>query len=710
MRNFLPSLILLFLCNICYTNAYNNLVVSDPQTPWNNCTGTIEEATTSIRPHGAYMEVGLYLTFSASNCVFLDNQQLEVIMNFDLPKGAIIYDSWLWVEDEIVRADIRDRWSATQIYEDIVDRRKDPSLLTKEGDDQYLLRVYPMMGKGTRKVKIAYLVPVDWDSEQVSIPLPTNLLKQSQRPVDLKVVTWQDEYWKVPSITEFPSNTFATDNDDFFGRYTYTGVDFFDYRNIVDDIHFSLIAPIDDGFFVTYNADTHVYQLALIPSQTVDLPPPPTKRTLVLVDIANVDNTENTASLFNQVSRYLRDNAYEGDQFNVLYSELFSIEQANDNWQDITTDNVNAAFKLITENSSLDSNLPYLLNEAISFVGEEVENTQILLLSTSADFVELSEANALIDAMKEEVPAGLPFHIFNFRTSTYPSSWVNGNRYYGNDYLYQNLSSFTKGHYVYDRIQNNQKTAFNELTGLILSNTHSLEVHTDMADGFCYNRYNLHHLYTTAINSPILQVGKYNGEFPFTIELSGFYNNQPISQEFVIGEESLIPTDSLALEIWTGNYLLDLESRAYSTTNVNQIIQHSIDERVLSRYTAFLALEPAFGGEICNDCEDDSGLGGLVGFEEEAFADSLDITIYPNPFTVQSTIEITLADIGDEEVLVQIYNALGQVVKVFDPSLFQPNSTTTLQWHPEQDLPSGLYVLEISTVSGKVTKKIQYVK
>ena len=46
-------------------HAQNRITVLDPQQPWRNFPGTIEEAVISVHPKGVYMEVGLYLTFSA---------------------------------------------------------------------------------------------------------------------------------------------------------------------------------------------------------------------------------------------------------------------------------------------------------------------------------------------------------------------------------------------------------------------------------------------------------------------------------------------------------------------------------------------------------------------------------------------------------------------------------------------------------------------
>ena len=125
------------------TFAYSRLTVRDPRR-WRNGQGTIEEAVFSIRPKGLYMECGMYLTFSARDLSFDNNDSLEVEFEFDLPHGSIVHDSWLWIEGDIIRGEIMDKWTAASIYENIVRRRRDPSILFKRGNNNYELRIFPM--------------------------------------------------------------------------------------------------------------------------------------------------------------------------------------------------------------------------------------------------------------------------------------------------------------------------------------------------------------------------------------------------------------------------------------------------------------------------------------------------------------------------------------------------------------------------------------
>ncbi|MCC6283395.1 MAG: hypothetical protein IT262_22510 [Saprospiraceae bacterium] len=54
------------------------------------------------------MECGLYLTFSARSVTFgTYGDSLEVVLNFTLPEGSFMHDSWLWVGDDMINAGIR---------------------------------------------------------------------------------------------------------------------------------------------------------------------------------------------------------------------------------------------------------------------------------------------------------------------------------------------------------------------------------------------------------------------------------------------------------------------------------------------------------------------------------------------------------------------------------------------------------------------------
>ena len=114
------SLALLCVAQFGYTQTYYATTeVLDPQRPWEASVGTLEEVIYTVRPKGLFTEVGVYLTVSAEHVAYPAGRNLEAVIQFELPEGSIINDSWLWIDTVIIRADIIDRWTASTIYEDI---------------------------------------------------------------------------------------------------------------------------------------------------------------------------------------------------------------------------------------------------------------------------------------------------------------------------------------------------------------------------------------------------------------------------------------------------------------------------------------------------------------------------------------------------------------------------------------------------------------
>jgi hypothetical protein len=247
---------------------YDQLRVGDPRSSWYTDKGTIEIATLSVRPKGLFMEFGLYLTFSSRGTNWTSvNDSLEVVLNFDLPDDAIVCDSWLWIGDDIIKAKIMDRWSASAIYENIVKRRRDPSILSKISATQYELRVFPMAGNQTRKVKITYLMPGNWNKSSVSAGIPTDILNTSKFiPAKLPVLTWTDATWTNPVIVEDAAIQFTPGSDEMFGEYFKAEIPSSKYSNL--SIGFN--TPVQNGiYFSKYAQDNNegIYQFAIFPGE-----------------------------------------------------------------------------------------------------------------------------------------------------------------------------------------------------------------------------------------------------------------------------------------------------------------------------------------------------------------------------------------------------------------------------------------------------------
>lgn len=682
----------------------NRLRVGDPRTSWTTYQGTIETALLAIRPKGLYREYSLYLTFSSRGTSYTWRDTLEVTYNFDLPDKSFVTDSWLWIGNNISRAKILDVWKATAIYEGIVKRRQDPSILTKLSNTSYQLKVFPMAGNQVRKVKITYLVPVTWSAEKVISKIPLELLGVSYRQVaSLKVITWPDSVWQQPGITDYPEIAFLPQSDSTFGNYFYSEIP---YSYFSLPLHLSYDTPKKKGvFFSTYkNNGENYYQLGLLPSVLVDSVK--NKKIAILLDYdANYTNLDKTY-IITRLKSVFKSKLTPKDSFNLIVSGL-NITRISQTWIPADQTSIELAFNYATGYLSNYSNLPTLISNGVDFVKSHGGDGKILLITDNGQFGNPNVANGLVNDIVGSMDPDIPIYIADYQSKSYSTNYINGRNYYGNEYLYRNLSQITMGAYFSYRYNS---TVFDDIVSMNLSeifgSINTFEMYSSAAAGFCYGRYNLVNFSSVvSINQPILQTGRFYGTFPFSIVCSGVYNNQIISKSILLDSSDVFVADSSISAAWTGLYINDLESQSQTNNIIDNIITVSVRERVLSRYTAFLCLEDT--SYYCDDCEDESILNISA---ESADEDTL-LNVYPNPFTDRFTVSMKLShSVNPEDVPVRLFDMQGRLVANLQPEI--NGDKLTCRFGPEiiELMPNGLYFVVITDGRDQKTCKITKLK
>ena len=709
------TLLIIFFLFIVFnqiSSAYGYLNVRDPR-GWHSMKGTIENATVSVKPKGVYMEIGLYLTFSARDWYYDNTDSLEVQFYFDLPEKSVVHDSWLWVGEDIIRGEIMDQWTASAIYEDIVKRRQDPSILFKRYGNQYELKIFPMLASETRKVKITYLVPAQWNSNNILASLPTELLQYSKNPVSpFYLLTWLDTEWKNPKILEFPEIKFQSFSDSVFGEYQRADIP---SDAVQSSVHLSLDSPLENGVYLNNFkfGEEGIYQLAFLPSKALNISTSSKVAILFDYDASNCDISTN--DVLNTVKSYLQSNLSEKDSINLIFSQL-SIKRASETWLSADSATIEETFSNLVENPiSTYSNLPSLLANGIDFVKENGNDGSIVLISSSDQVGDYKVANQLIDDLVALMGSKIPIHISDFQDRNYDYNYIGGRYYYGNEYFYTNISRLTSANHFSVRSGYSFPELISTTIGSVSGFISSFDLHTSLDNGYCYSRFDLNSQKSSIyLDRPIVQIGKYKGAFPFVIDVSGVYESEVFSDKLMISEENISQADSLSIKAWTGNYIQNLESEEQTNDIVSEIIDYSISERVLSIYSAFLCLEPSRGGEVCYDCLDESKLVNVEDFDSVE-SDSLHLGAYPNPFNnaVQINISIPQSEIH-ENITFRIYNVLGQAVRNFELDVNQDGNRYNFTWLGKNDsgsnVSSGTYFFVAETVKKRYSMKLLYLK
>lgn len=198
------------------------LGIDQPRISNNLSPASIDEMIVRVIPQGSYFENRTYIKFSPRGSKYKNpNDSLEVVFDFTLPEGSFINDSWLWFGDIIVKAKVIDRWTAGLIYQTSVGSssfRRDPSLLVKNNQTNYEMRVYPVQPDSFRRVKMNIFTPTVWDSNMVRTTTPLSFLKASSQVVKrVRVIAYTNAEFNNPRFIKDSTIKFRVVDDPEFG-------------------------------------------------------------------------------------------------------------------------------------------------------------------------------------------------------------------------------------------------------------------------------------------------------------------------------------------------------------------------------------------------------------------------------------------------------------------------------------------------------------
>ncbi|MBP9212713.1 MAG: hypothetical protein KBF97_07900, partial [Bacteroidetes bacterium] len=307
----------------------------------------------SVRPKGSFIQQDLYLTISAKGLSFTSADSVEIQMEFALPKEAVVTDLWLWMDDQtIMKGLLLDRWTASSIYENIVKRRRDPALLMKNSDLQYTLRIYPMVGNQSRKIKISYVVPVNSTATGVSASLPFNIIKTSRTAVPkTTVLYWPEGEYSQPTFLEFSNGFEKTPRLD-----AVTGKQYF-YGEVPATVSSTAVTLQSSAPNKTVSVARYAdplkqgegyFQVSFNPANVFGIDP--SQKIVMLFEFDENRSVYSTISTLNTVKTFLLANLSKRDSLNLIFSGSQIKRLKNSGWFGGDSASINGAFDLITQN------------------------------------------------------------------------------------------------------------------------------------------------------------------------------------------------------------------------------------------------------------------------------------------------------------------------------------------------------------------------
>ncbi len=119
--------------------------------------------------------------------------RLEGIFHFPLPQDASISGFGMWINGELVEADVVEKQLAREIYETILRERRDPGLLEWTGGNIFKARVFPIEPHSGKRIKIVYtqVLPLRSNQYRYSYALRSEMLQKTPlRELSIEVLVY----------------------------------------------------------------------------------------------------------------------------------------------------------------------------------------------------------------------------------------------------------------------------------------------------------------------------------------------------------------------------------------------------------------------------------------------------------------------------------------------------------------------------------------
>ncbi len=106
---------------------------------------------------------------------------LEGVFHFPLPQDASISGFGMWINGELVEADVVEKQRAREIYETILREKRDPGLLEWSGGNIFKARVFPIFAESEKRIRIEYtqVLPLRANRYRYSYGLRSEMLRKT---------------------------------------------------------------------------------------------------------------------------------------------------------------------------------------------------------------------------------------------------------------------------------------------------------------------------------------------------------------------------------------------------------------------------------------------------------------------------------------------------------------------------------------------------
>ncbi len=683
----------------------------------------VEWVTDVIHRRGVYLEHNIYISFGYDfNSWFFKNyDELELEWSFTMPEQVIMYDMYYWYSpDSVVQANMLDKWTAAQMFNEKTSPYREPAMFSRTAPDRngqvtYTMNLFPIKRGKDQRVMIKYLTPASSTSGKIRTWLPINQVTSETGGADsLRVLYYYGDENEYPELIGKEGYTFT--------QYEDPGT----YEVILpvengEFVEFVLPSPIESDFYITtFENDTDkFYQLAVYPPDVTQIHE--NRKILILVDY-NTSNTQNMTSelLLTSIKETMERSLTEQDSVAIVIG-FEDVINGSESYLPCTTENLDQMFAKFFGHRFLSiSTSQEVLYQGAEYLKQN-GNAEVLWITNRNDFPTIrDEARDYAYELINFYPDGTKFHVLDLENIQRLYSYMDYGYVSINYPFTRELTRETEGNLFFLRFHP-LKTALAAIFFEKAAHFEEIEVYTQTAGGYTYQQklFSLFRGYYP-LDFPVIQTGKFKGDFPMQVSIVARYKDEQIKKDITITESDVIEGTQQIATAQYGQYLQDLAHENQDSWLINEMIDFSIESRILTAYTSFLVPDIE-NSQIESEFDDESKGGdsdwdwGATGIEETAEdTTKLELLAAPNPFNPTTTFHISIpARYAGNELNIHIYNILGQQVQSFSRHI-QTAGSYQITWNAMSDsnipVSSGTYfaVLQIKDAVKKI--KLLYLK
>jgi len=544
-----------------------------------------------IRYHHVTVSIKDQVAITRVDQVFYNPNELEVEGDyvFPVPNGASVSNFSLWIDGQQVDGEMLDAETARRTYEEIVISMRDPALLEYADQDAFRARIYPIPGKGERRIEIEYSQVLTSENGLVHYLYPLGTEKFSIEPLESVSVTVDIESGIPIRAVYSPSHNISVSR-----KSDYNVTAGYEDLDVLPDQDFSLIYSIGEAeafHLMSFRDGSEIddpygyFLLLLAPAwKTVERAIP--KDVLIVVDQSGSMEGEKFSQA-QEAMRYILRHLNPDDRFNIIaFStgiELFQQELSSINEIEVGEEWIDR----LTAAGSTDINRALL--EASS-QSESGRPAYLIFLTDGLPTVGEVDSEKIIKNLQNFAPDNLRLFVFGvgYDVDTYLLDSLANNHHGKSTYVVPGEDLDEKVSSFYNTISTPVMTNLKLDFGNMITKDIYPEPLPDLFQG-----------------SQIAVVGRYQQGGTEDVHLSGIvdgssktlvFEDQVFAENYVQREEASVSIPSLWAARKIGYLLQQIRLNGPNDEVIEEIVQLSIRYGIVTPYTSYLVTEPSMLG------------------------------------------------------------------------------------------------------------------